>query len=101
MKKDISFNVDIDYALSENIMLNLIANVQLHHSVPHYLITDFHLKKNPGKKAIMPDIKIMALQHTNGISWVDVDSCKETVLSMSAGKAIENKTEIEIAHSCA
>jgi len=97
MKPAISFDVDFDYALSENITLGLTANVQLHHSTPHYSITNFHFKKSPNGAPLLPDIEIMAVKRKDGISWVHTDSCKETILSSAVGKAIEAKNNVEIA----
>lgn len=95
MKQNISFDVDFDYALSENITIRLTANVQLCHSTPHYVISGFHFKNNPLGSPLLDDVDIMAISNKKGISWVHVDSRKETVLSMAIGRAIETKTEVE------
>ena len=97
MKTDISFDVDFDYSLSENITIHLTAKVELHHSVPHYIISDFHFKENPGGSPLLNDIDIMATKTSKGISWLHSDSRKETVLSNAIGKAIEEKNMVEFA----
>ena len=91
MKDDISFDVDFDYTLSEKISINLTAKVQLQHSSPHYLVSDFYFKNNPDGSPPLNDINIVAIKKKNGISWVHADSRKETILSMAIGKAIEEK----------
>ena len=95
MKRDISFDVDFDYALSENITIRLTANVQLRHSTPHYVVSNFHFKHNPSGSPLLDDVNIVALRNKKSISWVHVDSRKETVLSLAIGKAIEAKTVVE------
>jgi hypothetical protein len=96
MKPDNSFSVDFDYALSENITLTLTAHVELHHSEPHYVITELHLKKNRNGTPLMSDIRIMAVREKEGISWVHTDSQKETLLSVAVGKAIETTGNVEV-----
>lgn len=99
MKKDISFNVEFNYALSEDIIIRLTADVQLTHSTPHYIISNFHFKNNPGGNALLNDINIMAIKDEKGITWVHTDSQKSTMLSLAIGKAIEEKDLVEIAIS--
>lgn len=96
MKKDISFNIDFEYALSENINIILTAHVQLKHSTPHYVVTDFNFRKNPGNSPLLNDINIIALKNNNRIRWIHADSQKETLLSMSVGKAIEAMNLVEL-----
>ena len=98
MKTDISFDVDFDYSLSENITIHLTANVQLQHSVPHYTVSNFHFKDNQDGSPLLNDIDIMAIKKANGISWVHCDSRKETVLSIAIGNAIEKETNVEFAN---
>lgn len=97
MKTDISFDVNFDYSLSENITIHLTAAVQLQHSIPHYTISNFHFQESPGGKPLLNDIDIMAIKKNNDISWVHTDSRKETILSAAIGKAIEEKTQVEFA----
>lgn len=98
MKTDISFDVDFDYALSENITLHLSANVQLQHSIPHYTVSNFHFQESREGKPLLNDIDITAIKKENGISWVHTDSRKETLLSAAIGKAIEEKTDVQFAN---
>ena len=97
MKTDISFDVDFDYALSEIITIHLTATVELQHSVPHYIISNFHFKENPCGNPLLNDMNLIAIKTDTGISWVHSDSRKETVLSSAIGKAIEKKNEVEFA----
>jgi hypothetical protein len=95
MKRDISFDVDFDYALSETTTILLTANVELLHSTLHYSISNFHFKNNPHGSPPLGDISIMAIKNKKSISWVHVDSHKKTMLSMAVGKAIEEKNMVE------
>ena len=95
MKEDISFYIDFNYALSDNIIIPLTANIQLQHSAPHYVISNFHFKNNPGGNPLLNDINILAIKNKKGIRWVHTDSRKETMLSMAIGKAIEEKGMVE------
>jgi len=98
MKKNIFFDVDFDYALSEKISICLTAKVQLLHSIPHYLVSNFHFKDKPDSNPLLNDINIMAIKNKKSINWVHVDSRKETELSIAIGKAIEAKNVVEIAN---
>jgi hypothetical protein len=98
METNAPFNVDFNYALSETIIIPLTANVQLRHSTPHYIVSDFHFKENPGGSPLLNDIDIMAIKTSKGISWLHADSRKETVLSNAIGKAIEEKGMVELAN---
>ena len=98
MKTEDPFSVDFNYTLSEDITVNLTANVDIQHSIPHYLVTKFHFKNNPGRNALLPDIDIVAIQNDNEISWVHFDSRKETELSIAVGRAIEASGRVEIAN---
>ena len=95
MKNNASYDFDFDYALSENITLSLTANVQLLHSKPHYLVSNFHFKSNPEGTPLLNDINIIAVKNKGKISWIHMDSRKETVLSMAIGKAIEANSMVE------
>jgi len=99
MKTRKSFEVDFDYTLSENIVLQLSAKVELHHSVPYYVITDFYLKDHPKEYLLLADIKIMAVKEKDDISWVHTDSRKESLLSNTIGKAIEAGGYFEVAEN--
>lgn len=98
MKSDISFDVEFDYALSENITIHLTAKVELNHSTPHYTVSDFHFKETPGGSPLLNDIDIIAIKTSKGISWLHSDSRKETMLSIAIGNAIEKKTTVEFAN---
>lgn len=98
MEPENSFNVDFDYALSDNVTLKLTANVELKHSLPHYVISNFQFKNNPSGTTLLPDIDIMAIKQNNRISWVHTDSSKETILSIAVGKSIEASGEFYISN---
>jgi hypothetical protein len=99
MKFKISFSVDFDYALSENNILQLTATVQLKHSSPHYYISNFHFRDNPHSHSFLRDIDIMAIKEKDRIKWVHTDFCKESLLSMAVGKAIEAQGEVKISYT--
>ena len=99
MKTETSFSVNFHYSLSENITVNLTANVQLRHSEPNYLVTDFHFRNNPDGSALLPDISIIAIRNESGLSWVHTDSRKETRLSIAVGAAIEAMGNVEVART--
>jgi hypothetical protein len=98
MKTPDSFNVEFEYALSENITIELTADVKLLHSEPHYNISNFQSKSNPSTYDLLPDIDIMAVKLRDRISWVHTDSMKETLLSVAIGHAIEANADVEIAN---
>jgi len=98
MNTNTTVNIDFDYALSDHILIRLTATVQPQHSVPHYLVTNFHLKSNPDGSPPLPDISLIALKRDGGISWVHTDSRKETMLSVAIGKAIERTVSVEFAN---
>src|SRR5215831_7944347 len=93
-----SFNVEFDYPLSGTITLKITAAVELHHSQPHYRVSNFHFKNHMQTNALLPDIDIMAIKQKNEISWVHTDSMKETILSCRIGKAIEERGDFEFAN---
>ncbi|HYK47463.1 MAG TPA: hypothetical protein VEV83_19940 [Parafilimonas sp.] len=98
MNTNTTFKIDFDYALSENILIRLTATVQPQHSIPHYLVTNFHFRTNPEGSPPLPDISVLALKRQGTISWVHTDSRKETMLSVAVGKAIERTVSVEFAN---
>ena len=96
MNTNTTFNIDFDYALSDNILIRLTATVQPQHSVPHYLVTNFHFRSNPDGSPPLPDISLVALKREGSISWVHTDSRKETMLSVAVGKAIERTVSMNL-----
>jgi len=98
MNTNTTFSIDFDYALSDSILIRLTATVQPQHSVPHYLVTNFHFKSHPGESPALPDISLVALRREGSISWVHTDSRKETLLSVAVGKAIERMDSVEFAN---
>ena len=96
MKPENSFQIEFDYTLSETIILRLTAKVQLHNSLPHYIVSDFHFKSHSENSPLLPDIDIMAIKTKDDIIWVHTDSFKETILSVVVGKAIEESGDFKI-----
>ena len=95
MKTEKSFDVDFKYTLSENITVNLTATVNLLHSAPHYLVTNFRFENQRHEHLLLPDINLVAIKKDNKISWLHFDSRKETLLGICVGRAIEEKVEVE------
>lgn len=91
-----AFEINFEYPLATQIKVHLTANVQLHHSDPYYVVSGFHLQQQKSNHHLLPDIHIKAIQTKESISWVHIDSGKETVLSNFAGKAIEAMGQVEI-----
>ena len=52
-------------------------------------------KSNPEGTPLLNDINIIAVKNKGKISWIHMDSRKETVLSMAIGKAIEANSMVE------
>ena len=96
MEPQSTFSIEFEYRLTESIMLKLTAKAELHHSQPHYFITDFNFKDHPNANPLLPDIDIMAVKENGEMSWVHTDSFKETILSAAVGKAIEATGDFQI-----
>lgn len=62
--------------------IHLTAVAKLHHSEPHYVVSDV---KAHSDRAALPDFDIKKLEG----KWVHTDSEKETFLSKVAGGAID------------
>ncbi len=77
----ISFNCKLDHT---SLVIELMADVEPHHSKPYYIIKNFRTAKG-SSSAVLPNIEIKKL---NG-SWVHRDSEKESNLSMDVGAQID------------
>lgn len=91
-----NFEVQFSY-LIEDLDLKLSAEVELHHSVPHYLITNIHLSNGSRNVPLVADISIKAIGTEEGPKWVHTDSESETILSNLIGKEIEKTSMFELA----
>lgn len=83
--KEQPYKIAFDFALDNSkIVIPLTATVELHHSDPYYVISDFKSQKQR-EGTVFPDIKIK--RKTGG--WVHLEGEKETHLSEAIGKAID------------
>ena len=79
----IAFNFRVE---NTDLLVPLLADVEIHHSDTYYLIKNFRTGDNPAR-FILPNIKIKKV----GALWVHCDSEKETMLSVEVGKAIDSR----------
>ncbi|CAN5774005.1 hypothetical protein BH10BAC2_BH10BAC2_39760 [soil metagenome] len=95
MKSGKNFEVQFSY-LIEDLSLQLSAEIELHHSVPHYLVTNIHLRNASRNVPLVADISIKAILTEEGLNWVHTDSERETILSTLIGKEIEKTSMLEV-----
>ena len=90
------FKVNFCYVISPSLQVKLNADVELHHSEPHYLIRNISHITGEGGNPVLPDISIKAIKNENGeITWVHTDSEREPILSKMVGEAIERSVQVE------
>ena len=77
----ISFNCKLEHT---SLVIQLMAEVELHHSKKYYVIKNFRTARN-SSRTVLPNIEIKKL---NG-AWVHCDSEKESNLSMDVGAQID------------
>lgn len=95
MKIGKNFEVQFSY-LVEDLNLKLSADIELHQSIPHYLVTNIHLARSSRKVPLLPDISIKAITTDDGLKWVHTDSETETILSTLIGKEIEKTSMLKV-----
>jgi hypothetical protein len=80
-----AYSIAFDYQLEgSKLIVPLTAEVEKHHSAPHYLIKNFKAGSSI-QTSILPDLTIKKKKGR----WVHVDSGKESQLSTLIGKCIE------------
>jgi hypothetical protein len=85
MKQD-SYSIEFDIQLEKTpVFLHLTAQVELHHSTPYYLVSEFRTA-NQKEGSVLPSLKIRKKQG----KWVHLDTGKPTNLSEVVGKAIDD-----------
>ena len=77
----IVFDFKIDQT---RLQIQLMADVEVHHSDVYYVVKNFRLPGRP-QGAIMPEMKIKKVKG----QWVHTDSGKSTDLSEAVGQAID------------
>jgi hypothetical protein len=93
------FKVNFFYEISPPLQIKLNADVELHHSEPHYLIRNISHITEEGGNHVLPDISIKAIKNEDGeIIWVHTDSERETILSKIVGESIEKSVQVEISN---
>jgi len=91
------FNIIFCYVVSPEFQIDMNAEVQLHHSDPHYVIRNISNNLEATHIPVLPDISIKAIRSGNEeITWVHTDSERQTILSRVVGKAIEKAVKVEI-----
>jgi hypothetical protein len=89
------FEIKFDFPLAHSEMIfTLKATAEVHHSEPYYVIDNIHVDSNGHKKqdpSILPQQEIKQIKRGKSKVWVHRDSERESLLSLAAGKAIENK----------
>ena len=89
---DQPLEIKFDFALApSDLIIPLTATAELHHSDPYYRITnirvaDIHHSVN--HSPVLPDFEIKKIGKGIAATWVHCDSEKESLLSLAAGKAI-------------
>jgi hypothetical protein len=80
-----AYSIDFVFPLeSSHLSISVTADVEVHHSVTHYLVRNFRA----GLKHDHPVLPDIAIKKLNG-RWVHMDSEKETQLSILVGNAID------------
>jgi hypothetical protein len=95
----IQFPVPLD---SSERTIILSASVSLHHSSPHYKVSDINLPASPGNQPpLLTDIDIKCVHRQGVLTWIHVDSGKSSILSLVIGHAIEEKLKsaLEVAEN--
>src|SRR4051812_19030339 len=82
----IAFDFSLDPAMK---LMSLQGEVELHHSTPHYKISQIGRLGRANLPEILPDVDIKCILVKGKYKWVHTDSGKETYLSKIIGQAIE------------
>lgn len=87
-----SFCINFRYPFKEkNISIELTGNVTLHHSTPHYTISNIRFVSRPdGPYDAFPEIRLQQRELHGESVWVHMDTQKESELSHIVGKAIDD-----------
>ncbi len=84
-----SYVIEFDIQLEKTpVVLHLIARVELHHSDPYYIISNFRTAAQK-EGSILPVMKIKKKKD----KWVHLDTEQPTHLSELVGRAIEKSEE--------
>src|SRR6476660_3116579 len=89
-----SFEIKFDFPLAHsNLVFQLTAVAESHHSELYYVVDHFHFNgvQHPQEEiSILPPQEIKKILIEGKNVWVHKDSERESRLSISMGKAIEN-----------
>jgi hypothetical protein len=87
------FEIKFDFAIAHSdFVIPLMASAELHHSVPYYVVNNFHVVGTETRKnqtSILPPQEIKLIKREEGEVWVHRESERESMLSIAIGKAIE------------
>ena len=86
-----SFSINFNYPFRDKgLSIELTGNATLHHSAPHYVISDIRFAKNPGSRMdALPVVKVQQRDIRGEKVWVHADTQKESELSRIIGQAID------------
>ena len=87
------FEIKFDFPLAHSdLIVSLKATAELHHSDPYYVFDDFRFAGSRGRPrtpSILPRQEIKLIGRGRQKVWVHKDSERESLLSITMGKAIE------------
>jgi hypothetical protein len=86
-----SFSINFNYPFRDKgLSIELTGNATLHHSIPHYVISDIRFAKHPGGRLdALPVVKVQQRDIRGEKVWVHADTQKESELSRIIGEAID------------
>lgn len=88
------FKINFDMPIrGSNITIPMTATAELHHSEPYYVLRNIEIvKKQPGietEGVFIRELKIKKRKEGHDTMWLHCDTGRESDLSRSAGRAIE------------
>jgi hypothetical protein len=87
------FEIKFDFPLAHSdLIVSLRATAEIHHSDVYFIVRNFHLSGTEPQEqniSMIPDQEIKFIRRDSGRVWVHRESLRESMLSLSIGKAIE------------
>lgn len=87
------FEIIFDFAIAHSdFIIPLKATAELHHSVPYYVVDNFHVAgtgRQKNRTSLIPAQEIKLIQRNSTNVWVHKELDRESMLSIAIGKAIE------------
>jgi hypothetical protein len=91
-----SFHINFQSALSENIDVELSADIFCDYVNGCYVIRRLEIINNSFSNIFNNQIKIKPVVHGDQIVWLHADSLRASILSTAIGKAIEARGCVEM-----